>query len=78
MFADRNPKNRQTFLCRCITAALLAISASEAAQAYEEFRVNTADGRPFLSFLVLAPDAPSSIDDPDGGYGGERLLRDNE
>lgn len=78
MFADRNPKNRQTFLCRCITAALLAISASEAAQAYEEFRVNTADGRPFLSFLVLAPDEPSSIDDPDGGYGGERLLRDNE
>lgn len=78
MFADRNPKNRQTFLCRCITAALLAISASEAAQAYEEFRVNTADGRPFLSFLVLAPGEPSSIDDPDGGYGGERLLRDNE
>ena len=51
MFAARNPKNRQTFFCRCITAALLAISASEAAQAYEEFRVNTADGRPFHQTL---------------------------
>lgn len=77
MFAARNPKNRQTFFCRCITAALLAISASQAAQAYEEFTVNTADGRPFLSFLVLAPHEPS-IAEPDSEYGGERLLTATE